>query len=140
MSSVSNVLLTPLDRILVPGGDVFHALNSNEKSFVGFGEAYFSSIQFNLIKAWKRHTRMTMNLVVPLGHVRFVFLDGNGNFVSHIIGVTNYQRLTVTPGVWFGFQGLSESPSLILNISDIPHDPSEVERLPLPAINYSWNS
>ena len=33
--------------------------------------------------------------------------------------------------IWFGFKGLSSSTSYILNISDINHDPLEVERQPL---------
>jgi dTDP-4-dehydrorhamnose 3,5-epimerase len=139
MSKISTVLATPLDRISVIGGDVLHALKCTEDSFVGFGEAYFSTIELNAIKAWKRHNRMTMNLVVPFGHAKFVFAYGCGEFVCHQIGDHNYQRLTVPPGVWFGFQGLSQSCSLILNISDVPHDPSEVDRLPMSSINYSWD-
>ena len=86
---------------------------------------------------------MTMNLVVPVGRVRFVFrrLDevGADEFRVEEIGVDRYSRITVPPGIWFGFQGLSMQQSLVLNIASIPHDPNEVERLNMRDVNYMWN-
>ena len=104
------------------------------------GEAYFSNIDFNHIKAWKRHLKMTCNLIVPYGKVRFVFFDDKKctNEVFEI-GVENYCRITVSPGTWFGFKGLNPSSSLILNISDIPHDPNEIERKEINSINFDWS-
>ena len=55
------------------------------------------------------------------------------------IGVDRFVRITVPPGIWFGFQGLHTAQSLLLNIANIPHDPNEVERLALTDINYDWN-
>ena len=46
---MDGVILTPLKRFHHPKGDVFHALKSSDKDFVGFGEAYFSSIKKNKI-------------------------------------------------------------------------------------------
>ena len=43
------------------------------------------------------------------------------------IGVDNYCRITVKPRTWFGFKGLNSPSSLILNISDIPHNPREMK-------------
>ena len=136
----SDIHLTPLSRISVAGGDVLHALKVTDLDFSGFGEAYFTTINYGCVKAWKRHTRMTMNLVVPVGMVRFVFLDqGIGESREEIIGTNRYMRLTVPPGIWFGFQGVGEYDSLVLNLSSIPHDPDEVERLPVSAIEYNWS-
>ena len=92
------------------------------------------------MKAWKRHARMTMNLIVPLGRVRFVFhLDGGDAFRVEEIGMDRYARITVPAGIWFGFQGLAAPQSLVLNIASIPHDPNEVERRALTEIPYGWN-
>jgi len=138
--TLSDIGVTPLQRIAVIGGDVLHALKSTDSDFHGFGEAYFSTIATGAIKGWKRHLQMTMNLVVPVGMVRFVFLDqGTGESREEIIGTNRYMRLTVPPGIWFGFQGVGEHESLVLNISSIPHDPDEVERLPVLAIEYNWS-
>ena len=73
-----------------------------------------------------------MNLVVPVGNVQFIFYDNNKKLIDNIIiGEKNYSRITVPPKIWFGFKGLSSSTSYILNVSDVSHDPSEIERKPL---------
>jgi dTDP-4-dehydrorhamnose 3,5-epimerase len=141
--SLDDILITPLARIATSGGDVLHAMKLNDTGYTSFGEAYFTWIATSSVKAWKRHTRMVMNVVVPIGQVRFVFrcvnVDGVEEFRVEDIGVDRYVRLTVPPGIWFGFQGLYAPQSLVLNIASIPHDPNEVERLAQSDINYVWN-
>jgi len=137
---LSDILLTPLSRIETGGGDVLHAMKQSDVGYEGFGEAYFSWVSAGAVKAWKRHTQMTMNLVVPVGQVRFVFYsEATDEFRSEEIGVDRYARITVPPGFWFGFQGLGEPQSLVLNIANVAHDPSEVERLALSDIKYAWS-
>jgi dTDP-4-dehydrorhamnose 3,5-epimerase len=137
--SLDDILIAPLARIPTPGGDVLHALKQSDRGYLGFGEAYFSWVAGGSIKAWKRHTKMTMNVIVPLGVVRFVFrLEGCDEFRIEEIGDAHYARITVPPGVWFGFQGLASPRSLVLNLADIPHDPNEVERMKFSDVNYEW--
>ena len=140
--SVSEILVTKLDKIETNGGEVLHAIKSSDSGYVSFGEAYFSSIFRGSIRAWKRHKRMTMNLIVPIGEVKFVFRSvGEGGLEEFRVersGLTDYSRITVPPGIWFGFQGISTAESLVLNVASIQHDPDEVERLPLAGINYEW--
>lgn len=137
--SLKQIQVTPLQRIAVAGGDVLHALKRTDAGFREFGEAYFSMIEMGAVKAWKQHRRMTLNLVVPVGNVRFVFLAGDGKAQrEETIGVSNYVRLTVPPGIWFGFQGLADPFSLILNMADIPHDPEEALSRRPEDFNYAW--
>jgi len=138
--SPHDIMITPLARISTVGGDVLHAMKKNDQGYSDFGEAYFSSVSKGFIKAWKRHKHMTMNIIVPMGNVRFVFyMEQTKEFQIYEIGIKNYARLTIPPEIWFGFQGLSTTPSLVLNISNIPHDPDEVERLELSEIKYDWS-
>jgi len=140
---LSDILVTPLCRIKTGGGDVLHAMKESDIGYSGFGEVYFSWVSVGAVKAWKQHTQMTTNLVVPLGHVRFVFRlineYGVEEFRVEDIGEGRYVRITVPPGIWFGFQGLHIPQSLILNVANIPHNPYEVERLILNEINYNWS-
>ena len=71
--SLDDILVTPLKRIPTVGGDVMHGLKKSDNGFNGFGEVYFSWVEQGAIKAWKCHQRMTLNLVVPMGEVSFVF-------------------------------------------------------------------
>lgn len=138
--SLSDILVTPLARVAVAGGDVLHAMKCTDTGYAGFGEAYFSSVSMGAVKAWKLHTQMTMNIIVPVGKVRFAFhLRGTDEFRVEELGADRYARLTVPPGIWFGFQGISASNSMLLNIASIPHDPSEVQRAEIPEIQFDWS-
>ena len=83
---------------------------------------------------------MTMNLVVPVGCVRFVFaLSKSGPFRKVEIGPkAEYARVTVPPEVWFGFQGHAVIPSLLLNLANIPHDPAEAKRAGPQEFDFDW--
>ena len=62
----------------------------------------------------------------------------NHTFREEEIGVSTYVRITVPPKIWFGFQGMSEKPSLVLNVANLPHDPAEVERKMKEEIYFNW--
>jgi dTDP-4-dehydrorhamnose 3,5-epimerase len=139
---MDEILLTPLNIIKTPGGNVLHAMKRNECGFNEFGEAYFSEIQHKAVKAWKRHRRMTLNLIVPIGAIRFVLFDdrlvGSGELSQIVLSRHNYQRLTIPPMVWVGFQGISNGTSMLLNIANITHSPDEVNVKEINEINFSW--
>lgn len=139
MGILNAVKTYPLLKIGVVGGDVMHALKKNDDNFFGFGEAYFSCIEYKKIKGWKIHNKMHLNLIVPLGEVRFVFYSANENMFKEIkIGLNSYSRIYVPPKVCFAFQGTSKGKNLILNIADIPHDEHEIQRIDIREIKYNW--
>lgn len=135
--NIEGVEVTKLKQIYHEKGDIFHGLKCSESSFELFGESYFSFIKYNEVKAWKRHFEMICNLVVPVGEVRFVLIDLRNNSItkgerfSITLGPSNYMRLTIPPGIWYGFKGLYEGKSLLHNIASIEHDPIEQENVPL---------
>ena len=136
MSRVDGVVLTPLKQIHNPKGDVFHAMKRIDEGFAGFGEAYFSTINQNDIKGWKKHTEMTLNLVVVSGEVEFVLYDGDG-FFNVKLSKKNYQRLTVRPNLWLAFRGLSDE-NMLLNLASIEHNQNESENVDIGAFDYNW--
>ena len=136
--SVNKILVASLKVIPVDGGDVMHGLKETDNGYIKFGEAYFSYIKHNKVKAWKKHSLMQLNLIVPKGDVLFVFKDELGSFREEIVGDINKVRLTVPPGLWFGFKGINTKDSVILNISNIMHDDKEVERKNINEIDYDW--
>ncbi|WP_298780275.1 WxcM-like domain-containing protein [uncultured Polaribacter sp.] len=137
--------LTPLKIIKGEKGNVMHALKCTDVNFESFGESYFSTVVFNDVKGWKKHKRMVSNLIVPVGAVKFVFYDDRegsttfGFFCEVILSITNYQRLTVQPGIWMAFQGASEDLNLLMNIASIPHDPLESIVDPVSSNNIIYN-
>tara|TARA_B100000925_G_scaffold217246_1_gene166226 strand:+ start:10274 stop:10648 length:375 start_codon:yes stop_codon:yes gene_type:complete len=108
-----------------------HGLKKSDKSFSGFGEAYFSTVKFNKIKGWKLHKKMTLNLVVPHGEIRIIAHKASDNddvvspLVDIVLGKNNYSRITIPPGNWVAFKGIGKKSNILMNIADIEHDPKE---------------
>ncbi len=135
---MDKVILTPLKQIMHPQGDIFHGMKKSDVGYDGFGEAYFSTIHQGDIKGWKKHIRMTLNLVVVSGEIEFVVYDeGSKEFFSIKLSHENYQRLTVKAGAWVAFRGLA-SNNMLLNLANLEHDPKEAINIDLSEINYSW--
>tara|TARA_B100000795_G_C22361251_1_gene272532 strand:- start:36 stop:467 length:432 start_codon:yes stop_codon:yes gene_type:complete len=135
---LDGVILTPLKKIGHPKGAVFHAMKSSDEGFSGFGEAYFSIVNKSEIKGWKKHTKMILNLVVPIGEIEFVIYDENTKEYFNIkLSQNNYQRLTLKAGIWMAFRGLSEN-NMLLNLSNIEHNPKEAVNKELDEISYEW--
>ena len=135
-TSIDGVWVAPLKVISAFGGDVMHGMKAS----------YFSFVETGMIKAWKRHREMTLNLVVPVGAIRFVLYDdrpqtqGNHRFQEVVLSKQNYCRLTVPPMVWMGFQGLGQVNSMLLNVASIEHSPSEMDRKEISSIQFNWEA
>ena len=143
---IEGVKLTPLRQIEVEGGDVYHAMKKNDVGYEGFGEAYFSFIEPQAIKAWKQHTKMTLNLVVPVGAVRIVIVDQRedsltcGQFQEVTLSPEKYQRITIPIMVWVGFQGVADTTSTMLNVANIEHCPEEANNVGVDTIKFDWTN
>ena len=122
-----------LKQFFLEEGNLFHGLKNSDDGYDKFGEIYFSFINENSIKAWKFHKKMTLNLIVPVGSIRFNFLDfreESSTFKEKFtltLSDKDYSRLTVPPKIWFGFKGLGDKTNLLVNIANMPHDDNEVE-------------
>lgn len=141
---IEGVLLTPLRRIANPKGDILHVLKSSAPGFKGFAEAYFSTVLPGITKGWKRHRRVTLNIAVPVGRIRFVVHDDRarsptcGRFFEVSLAPENYARLTVAQGLWTAFRGVGSGTNLLLNIIDEEHDPTESEDVDLSTFPFNW--
>ena len=137
-SGIEGVILSREKIIPTALGDIYHTVKADSHGFSGFGEAYFSSVPYLCTKDWKSHTRMTLNIVVPVGQIRFALYDSRaegptaGKTFSVDLSPENYFRLTVPPGVWMAFQGLGKDLNLLLNVANMSHDPDEAIREPVP--------
>jgi dTDP-4-dehydrorhamnose 3,5-epimerase len=130
MEQIEGVSLTPLRQIDTPKGAVWHAMKKSDTGFDGFGEAYFSFVNKGEIKGWKKHLKMTINLVVAAGAIKFRLIDDRENSATSglknelIISTDSYGRLTIPSGVWVCFEGLDER-NMLLNLASMEHDQSE---------------
>ncbi len=140
---MDGLIITPLKQIHHPKGDVLHGMKASDQGYAGFGEAYFSTVNKGQVKGWKKHTKMTMNIVVPMGAVKLVFFDKRekassfDSFYTVTLSTDNYMRVTIPPNIWVAFQGQAEH-NLLLNLASIEHTPDEAESIDLESIHYDW--
>jgi dTDP-4-dehydrorhamnose 3,5-epimerase len=146
-SLIDGVILTELLQINDERGSVLHMLRNDAPEFTRFGECYFSEVLPKVVKAWKRHHTQTQNLAVPVGRVRIVIYDDRGNSPTQgqlqeleLGRPDSYWRLRIPCGLWYGFACLGETPALIVNCADSPHDrtDSELRQKDDSSIPYSW--
>ena len=142
-SLIDRVILTPLRRIPGAAGDVRHGLKASSEGYDGFGEAYFSCVLKGAVKGWKKHTRMTLNLIVSRGEIRFIVYDETvGSYKAYHLTPErdeDYARLTVPPGLWMAFGGVGDGENMLLNIASIEHDPSESVTQAVDSLSWTWD-
>jgi dTDP-4-dehydrorhamnose 3,5-epimerase len=147
-AQIPDVVITQLKQIHDERGAVLHMLRSDAPGFTRFGECYFSEVRPGAVKAWKRHRLQTQNLAVPAGRIRLAVYDDRPSSESRLrlqvleLGRPDaYLRLTIPPGLWYGFACISASAALVVNCPDLPHDAAESESLAAEdaAIPFQWS-
>jgi len=129
---IKGIRIAKLDEIYDSKGSVLHMIKSSSPEFQKFGECYISEVNYNSIKGWKLHSRQTQNISVPSGKIKMVLYDSREDsstfkeLIELILGrPDNYLRITIPPGVIYGFKCLTRPNALIVNCTDIEHDPKE---------------
>ena len=134
VTSIAGVYLTPLDIIKGKQGEVRHAMKGSDVGYCGFGEAYFSLAPRAVVKDWKLHKAMTLNIIVIQGSITFIIWDNRKDsssfgFLAKVkLSIENYLRLTIAPQLRVSFRGEEDMDNLLLNIADIEHNPQESQR------------
>ena len=131
-SKIKGLKIVKLKEIFDSKGSVLHMIKSSSPEFKNFGECYVSEINFNSIKGWKLHSKQTQNISVPLGKIKMVLYDSREDSLTfnqlielNIGRPDDYFRITIPPGVIYGFKGLSSPNAFLVNCTDIEHDPEE---------------
>ena len=131
-SKIKGVRIVKLNQISDSKGSVLHMIKSSSPEFKNFGECYISEINFNSIKGWKLHSKQTQNISVPSGKIKMVLYDNREDLPSfnQLVEINlgrpdNYYRITIPPGIIYGFKCLSKPNALIVNCTDIEHNPNE---------------
>ena len=131
---IAGVQVVPLRRIPDERGTIYHMLRSTDPHFIAFGEIYFTSIYRDVVKGWHRHRDMTLNYACISGRIKLVLYDDRpdsptgGALLEVFLGPDDYSLVTIPPGVWSGFKGMSET-ALVANCATHPHDPERTERI-----------
>lgn len=131
-------LINSVNLIQNESGNIEKLINFSSKNFYGFKELYISNIKKNHIKAWKKHIKMTCNLFVISGKIKFVIMNDHKNFTDFIISEDENKFVTIFPNTIFGFKGLGSNNSKLLNFSNCLHEDHESIKINKDEFNYSW--
>ena len=71
---IKGVVIKNLDILPTDNGEIFHAFHSLRDSEIDLKEVYFSSIRKSAFRAWKLHTKMTVNLLSIHGSFKLVLI------------------------------------------------------------------
>lgn len=143
---IEGVEVTVLKQIHDERGKVMKMLSSDSPSFTQFGEIYFSTVHPGAVKAWHRHTEMTLNYAVIKGQIKFVLFDDReisgtrGKIQELHVSPENYLLVSVPPLVWNGFKAVGQEEAIVANLASIPHRDDEIDRLMFDSdlIPYDW--
>jgi dTDP-4-dehydrorhamnose 3,5-epimerase len=133
--TIEGVGVVELRRIPDERGTIYHMLRADDPHFISFGEIYFTSVYPGVVKGWHRHREMTLNYACILGRIKLVLYDDRpesstvGTLQELFLGTDHYALVTIPPGIWTGFKGMTEPYALVANCCTHPHDPARTERL-----------
>ena len=134
-TAIDGVKVIPLRRIPDERGTIYHMLRASDPHFDRFGEIYFTSVYSGIVKGWHKHTEMTLNYACVFGRVKVVVYDDRpgsataGNLLEVFLGPDDYSLISIGPGIWSGFKGMSEPYAIIANCCTHAHDPSRTTRV-----------
>jgi len=146
--TIKGIIIQKLKIISSEKGDVLHMLRNDENSFKSFGECYFSEVNPDKIKGWKKHNIQNQFFSVPVGRLKLVLYDDRASSETYktineiILGrPDSYYRINIPPGIYYSFKCLTKTPALIVNCTDIPHSIEESSSLDLnnTIIPYKWD-
>jgi dTDP-4-dehydrorhamnose 3,5-epimerase len=144
---VDGVNVIPLRRIPDERGTIYHMLKSTDPHFLGFGEIYFTTVYQGIVKGWHKHRDMTLNYACIFGRVKVALYDDRensrtaGSVTEIFLGPDSYLLVSISPGIWTGFKGMSDPYAIVANCCTHPHDPTRTTRVD-PFTNdfpYDWS-
>ena len=146
ISKIEGVKVIKKNQIIDDRGKILHMLRSDDSNFKKFGEIYFSFVNPKKIKAWHYHKIMTLNYVAVYGQIKLVLYDdrpksnSKGIVQEFILSNENHYLISIPPKIWNGFCSNNNKEAILANCSDIPHDKSEILRVPFDdsTIPYHW--
>jgi len=143
---IDGVKIIPLRQIPDERGKVMYMLKKTDPHFIEFGEIYFSVCWPGAIKAWHKHTSMTLNNAAISGRAKLVLYDARedsptkGELMELFIGEDNYCLVQIPPGIVNGYKAYGEKPVILANCATEPHRSEEMIKIdPFNnAIPYDW--
>lgn len=136
--AVSSLKVIPDER-----GCVRHFLRCDEPDFHSIAEVYVTEVYRGVFKGWHSYPSKTITYTVVSGMVQLVLIDSRKDSPTFqdtetlFLGKDNYSKVTIPPGVFNGFRGLTDA--VIVVAADEPFDEKRIIRFPKEYFDYDWS-
>jgi dTDP-4-dehydrorhamnose 3,5-epimerase len=148
-TEIQGVVVCSLARHVNLKGHLMEVQRVDDPHYPGFGQAYITSTNPGVIKAWYRHREQFDQIAPVSGQVRLVLFDSrqhaptHGHLMQVMLSAAQPLLVQIPPGVWHGFQAVGEQPAYLLHLNAMPflHGNVDEERLPFDSehIPYCWS-
>ena len=128
---IAGVLVKNLEVRADERGRFVELVRADEPGLGAFGQVHLTTLYPGVVKAWHRHRHRTDTVCVVSGMARLGLYDAREDSKTKeelnqfFLGVHAPLRITIPPGVWFGFKGIGDGEALMLVHTDQPHDPKD---------------
>lgn len=139
---IHGVIVSPLKIIPDERGCVRHFIRSDDPDFTVFGETYITEVYKGVVKAWHGYPTKLMHYTVIRGMVQLALFDTRKlsktfqKSETLFVGEQNYVRVTIPPGVFNGFKGLTDS--IVVVTASEPFSEEGIIRFNPDYFPYDW--
>lgn len=145
---IDGVAVKKLKVIPDERGKLMEILRVDDEIFQNFGQVYITTVRPGIVKAWHCHARQTDFFTAVSGMIKMVLADlrqdspTQGEINEFFIGEDNPLLVRIPPGVYHGVKGISQAPSIALNVPTEPYNHDQPDEIRLPwnsdKISYDW--
>jgi len=149
MELIDQVVFKKLKVIPDERGSLMEMLRNDDEIFERFGQAYITTADPGVVKAWHYHRLQNDHFVVVAGMMKVVLYDGRDNSPTKgkvnefFMGVHNPSILKIPKGVMHGFKCISETEAMVINFPTEPYNYKTPDEYRLPPhtneIPYDWS-
>jgi dTDP-4-dehydrorhamnose 3,5-epimerase len=141
---VKKLIVHPDER-----GRLFEILRSDDAIFRKFGQVYITTAFPGVIKAWHYHKIQTDYFTCVHGQAKLVLYDARsgsksfGKIMEFVIGPREPKLISIPPGVYHGFQCVSDIEAIMINVPTEPYNSQNPDEyrldLSAPEVPYEWS-
>jgi len=145
---IDGVRIRRLPRFVDERGWLTVILRDDDDDFIKFGQAYLTTCNPGIVKAWHAHKRQWDNFCMVCGTAKVGLYDNRegsptlGQTQAVILSDLEPTLLQIPPMIWHGFTPVGNERIYLLNIPTEHYnaeDPDELRRDPFdPEIPFDW--
>lgn len=135
---IAGVQIREVRSVLKDNGYLTELYRSDWEAMTGVEHVFQETLNPGEVAAWHLHAETTDRIFISMGVAKVVLYDAREN--SETQGLINTFRLgtprsglvIIPPGIWHGVINVGNTPTLLLNLTDLPYQYENPDHWRLP--------